>query len=238
MDSLNLNKASKVKFFNNDGNENEKFVQIGCSNFIISDGGFLMQKSSENDFKNIPVTNKPPPDYKKLSCIECQKMFCNSFLLNNFDEKVCEECRESNENYKLIARTQVLNTFPLKPYDLDIREPILKFITRRNPHSSKTQMKLYLTMQIQKRAIEIWGSDEEVQNQMDLRAERSRKIVHKRLQKKTELLQKRLCRQVNIEERYKVHEHSFGEEEVVDVENDVYRRKCLLCTYVEEFEKL
>ena len=51
-------------------------------------------------------------------------------------------------------------------------------------------------------------------------------------------MQKKLCAPINIEERHKSHHHTFGDEEVVDPENDIFRRKCATCTYIEEFEKI
>lgn len=49
----------------------------------------------------------------------------------------------------------------LKDCDLDKREPPLKYIVRKNPHNVRWgEMKLYLHLQVEKRALEVWGSEE------------------------------------------------------------------------------
>lgn len=49
-----------------------------------------------------------------------------------------------------------MKEYLLKDCDLDKREPILKFITRKNPHNSNWgNMKLYLQIQVSVKNIEL-----------------------------------------------------------------------------------
>ena len=60
--------------------------------------------------------------------------------------------------HSLITRTDAKNEYLLKDCDLDVREPKLKFIIKRNPHyKARSDMRLYLRSQIEQRAIEVWN---------------------------------------------------------------------------------
>lgn len=72
----------------------------------------------------------------------------------------------------------------LKDCDFDKREPELKFIRRKNPHNQNWgEMKLYLQLQIEKRALEVWGSEEALEEQQALREEKRDKAKFKKYQK-------------------------------------------------------
>jgi DNA-repair protein complementing XP-A cells len=59
-------------------------------------------------------------------------------------------CRDLEE-HKLITKTEALNMYLLRDYDLDKRGSPLKYITRKNPHNVKWgEMKLYLQLQVSK----------------------------------------------------------------------------------------
>lgn len=127
-------------------------------------GGFLIEqeisstdKTSENvDTSEIVEEILPiPPNYE--SCLECDEQFIESYLLKNFDYSVCDKCRDPNEKHSLITRTEAKNEYLLKDCDFDRREPPLKCIVRKNPHNVRWgEMKLYLHLQIEKRALEVW----------------------------------------------------------------------------------
>lgn len=60
-------------------------------------------------------------------------------------------CRDVEDKHKLITRTEAKEEYLLKDCDLDKREPVLKFIVKKNPHNSRWgEMKLYLKLQVQK----------------------------------------------------------------------------------------
>lgn len=62
---------------------------------------------------------------------------------------VIGDCRESEEKYELITKTDAKNKYLLKDEDFDVREPPLKFILRKNPHNPRWgEMKLFLELQV------------------------------------------------------------------------------------------
>jgi len=80
----------------------------------------------------------------------------------------------------LITRTDAKNTYLLKDCDFDKREPPLKFLLRKNPHDSRWgDMKLYLQLQVEDRALEVWGSLEE----LELERERERREEKREMSK-------------------------------------------------------
>lgn len=69
--------------------------------------------------------------------------------------------RDNEDKHSLITRTEAKQEYLLKDCDLDKREPPLKFIVRKNPHNVRWgEMKLYLHLQVEKRALEVWGNEE------------------------------------------------------------------------------
>lgn len=63
--------------------------------------------------------------------------FCYAFLFRD------------EEKHNLITKSEAMKEYLLKDCDLDKREPILKYITRKNPHNSNWgMMKLYLQIQV------------------------------------------------------------------------------------------
>ena len=112
-----------------------------------------------------------PLEYKE--CLECGDSFADSFLLNNFDYAVCDKCRDSDEKHSLITRTEAKAEYLLKDCDFDKREPLLKYISRKNPHNIRWgEMKLYLHLQVEQRAMEVWGSELELQRQHENREDK------------------------------------------------------------------
>lgn len=58
-------------------------------------------------------------------------------------------CRDAEDKHKLITRTEAKEEYLLKDCDLDKREPVLRFIVKKNPHNPRWgDMKLYLKLQV------------------------------------------------------------------------------------------
>jgi DNA repair protein len=75
--------------------------------------------------------------------------YFNLICLNHY--KIYIGCRDYKGVHKLIARTEAKETYLLKDADLDLREPPLRYVERRNPHRpGGTMMRLYLEMQVKK----------------------------------------------------------------------------------------
>ena len=84
---------------------------------------------------------------------------CNSNNKNNNCYSICgtsQLCltltfviRDTNEKHKLITKTDAKTKYQLKDVDLDKREPLLRYIVKKNPrHEKWGEMKLYLESQV------------------------------------------------------------------------------------------
>ena len=87
-----------------------------------------------------------------------------TFMISMFDLVVCDNCRDMSKDgdHELMAKTEARTTFLLKEHDFDEGEhgPALRYISRRNPHNpGGGQMKLYLRLQVEERAMKVWGSE-------------------------------------------------------------------------------
>ncbi|KAJ8942420.1 hypothetical protein NQ318_007094 [Aromia moschata] len=98
-------------------------------------------------------------------------------------------CRDPNI-HSLIAKTEAKDTYLLKDCDLDKREPPLKFITQKIPHNAMGDMKLYLQIQVEKRALEVWGSEEEIEKERERREEKRVISKSKKYEKQMKELRK------------------------------------------------
>lgn len=120
----------------------------------------------------IVITEDPAPIIlpERPHCDECQNPIHDSFLYRSFDFSVCDTCRslqsyivygflkinfllyfirDEDDKHALITRTDARQEYLLKDCDLDLREPVLRFILRKNPHNPRWgDMKLYLRSQV------------------------------------------------------------------------------------------
>uniref|UniRef100_A0A8C0V1B2 XPA, DNA damage recognition and repair factor n=1 Tax=Cyanistes caeruleus TaxID=156563 RepID=A0A8C0V1B2_CYACU len=127
----------------------------------------------------------PVLEFDYLICGDCGKEFMDSYLMQHFDWATCDNCRDVEDKHKLITRTEAKEEYLLKDCDLDKREPVLKFIVKKNPHNSRWgEMKLYLKLQVIKRSLEVWGSEEALQEAKELRRDNREKMKQKKFDKK------------------------------------------------------
>jgi len=188
--------------------------------------------------KPVKVTYEPGPllEVDNLLCELCEKEFMESFLLSKFNYPVCDNCRDEDE-HDYITRTDAKTNYLLKDEDLDKREPILKFLLRKNPRNSHWgDMKLYLHLQIKKRAMEVWGSEEKLEeakiNRVDNREKAKQKKFNKKLKELRNSVRSSLWRK-----DLSGHQHEYGEEEY-DEDEDEYSRTCASCGHVWSYEKM
>lgn len=199
-------------------------------------------------------------------CLACSKgEVADSYLMRTFDHPVCDPCMrssgssqkvdddddegdgddaESNE-FGYITRTDAKNTFLLKDHDLDVREPPLKFVVRKNPHNPRWgDMKLYLRLQVERRALEVWGSEDALEAAHDRREARKESAKAKKFDKKIKALRMQVRGSLFAKKDYSAataasHVHDYGDgEEVYDEEKDEYRRTCKICGLVNVYEKM
>ncbi|KAF0037623.1 hypothetical protein F2P81_010497 [Scophthalmus maximus] len=95
------------------------------------------------------------------------------------------QARDNEEKHKLISRTEAKQHYLLKDCDLDKREPPLRFTLKKNPHNPRWgDMKLYLKLQVEKRCMEVWGSEEALEEARETREENKETQKQKRFNKK------------------------------------------------------
>ncbi|KAG9259725.1 hypothetical protein AMEX_G27252 [Astyanax mexicanus] len=211
------------------------------SKTIDSGAGFFIEdEEDDEEQRTIKVVHKPAPvmepDY--LMCEECSRPFMDSYLSNSFDFSVCDKCRDNDVKHRLISRTEAKHQYLLKDCDLDLREPPLRFVLKKNPHNPRWgDMKLYLKTQVVKRSLDVWGSEEALEEARESREENREVQKQKRFNKKVKEL-RRAVRSSMFKKDTSVHQHDYGPEEVVDEEEDQYRKVCKTCGHQLTYEKM
>uniref|UniRef100_A0A3P8W0I1 Xeroderma pigmentosum, complementation group A n=1 Tax=Cynoglossus semilaevis TaxID=244447 RepID=A0A3P8W0I1_CYNSE len=212
-----------------------KTVDSGAGFFIDEDEE---QKEREHNVKKVVHDPAPVIQSDYLVCDECGKPFMDSYLSNSFALSVCDKCRDNDEKHKLISRTEAKQQYLLKDCDLDKREPPLRFILRKNPHNQRWgDMKLYLKVQVEKRGLEVWGSEEALEEAKETREENKEVQKQKRFNKKVKELRKAV-RSSMWTTNTSTHVHQYGPEEVVDPEEDLYKKTCMSCGHELSYEKM
>ena len=249
--SLLQQQKKQTSLTTNEAYQLEKYEELKVGANQDTGGGFFTASSSSDTdpFQQIKsaASKKALPllaDTRENECEECSDGFSNSFLLSNFDEKVCDQCKEMKGRHSLITRTEAKTEYLLTDVDLDRREPPLRCLLKKNPREyARSYMKLYLRLQVEERALEVWGSEEQLEEERarrDAQREgRKRKTFEKaikdlRMQARSSIFNKRLTAS---------HEHTFGEEEPVDSpeddpEGEYFRQTCTSCGFEKTYEKM
>ncbi|XP_078253063.1 DNA repair protein complementing XP-A cells [Rhinoraja longicauda] len=223
------------------------YTPVGTSNNIAkpahkvvdTGGGFFLEEEEDVIQEVNKVIHQPGPfmEFDYLLCEECGKEFMDSFLSSRFDLPVCDNCRDNEEKHKLITRTDAKQEFLLKDCDLDQRTPALKFTLRKNPHNIQWgEMKLYLRLQIVKRSLEVWGSEEALQQAKETRQENREKTKQKKFDKKVKEL-RRTVRSSLWKKESASHQHEYGPEVYLE-EEDEYKKTCATCGHQLIYEKM
>lgn len=141
------------------------------------------------------------------------------------------------EIHKLITKTEAQNEYLLKDCDLEKRDPSLKYVSKKNPHNVRWgEMKLYLQLQVEKRALEVWGSIETLQEELKKREEK--RVFNKTKKYAKHIKELRMSMRSSLYDRTSAsHEHKFGPESYNE-EEDIYSHSCLTCDYQETYEKM
>nr|XP_003407892.1 LOW QUALITY PROTEIN: DNA repair protein complementing XP-A cells [Loxodonta africana] len=207
---------------------------------IDTGGGFILEEEEEEEHKIGKVVHLPGPvmEFDYTICEECGKEFMDSYLMNHFDLATCDNCRDADDKHKLITKTEAKQEYLLKECDLEKREPALKFIVKKNPHHSQWgDMKLYLKLQIVKRSLEVWGSQEALESSKGSfdRENREKNENRRSFDKKVKEL-RRAIRSSVWKRETAAHQHEYGPEE--NVEDDMYRKTCTVCGHELTYEKM
>ncbi|VDO06718.1 unnamed protein product [Rodentolepis nana] len=178
-----------------------------------------------------------PPDEEKPLCDECSRAFDDSFLLSNFDCQVCDGCRDYKGIHSLITRTSAKDRYLLSDVDLDVREPPLRRIYKKNPRNSTWgDMQLFLEAQVAARSLEVWGSEENVEAERSNRAVKREKAKERGFQKRVKELRLQV-RSSLYTKKSATHEHTYGPE-AYDEATDTYSKSCTSCDHKMTFEKM
>lgn len=172
-------------------------------------------------------------------CSICKKPLLDSFLWERFNYPVCDFCRDDKGAHRLIARTEAKETYMLKDCDLDIRKPVLRYISKKNPHNPRYgEMKLYLKAQLEERCLEIYKSWSNVEATKKSKTIQKEERVEKRFEKKIKEMRSQVRGPKGPKaQRSKLHVHNFGDE-AYDTERDEYKKICKDCGYEMFYEKM
>ncbi|EFX89375.1 hypothetical protein DAPPUDRAFT_220521 [Daphnia pulex] len=227
---------------NGNAGEEHSVIRVQNSRLIDSGGGFLIDEKDleEEQSKEVVISEIPAPIIlpDRPHCDECEQPLHDSLLYRSFSCPVCDPCKDANDDkYSLITRTDARQEYLLKDCDLDLREPILRFILRKNPLNPRWgDMKLYLRLQVEKRALELWETLEKIEEEKELRETKREKSKTKKFNQQVKNL--RMAVRSSVYKKVTAsHQHVFGEEKF-DAEKDIYYRKCSTCSFQQEYEKM
>ncbi|XP_015601065.1 DNA repair protein complementing XP-A cells homolog isoform X2 [Cephus cinctus] len=214
-------------------------LKVHGQRVIDSGGGFLIEEDDELEQQMLNIATVPAPIISEFPiCEDCQKEFKDSYLLQTFDLAVCDLCRDSQDKHSLITKTEAKQEYLLKDCDFDKREPPLKYIIRKNPHNVRWgEMKLYLHLQVEKRALEVWGSEEKLLKERELRDVKREETKIKKFNKKVKKLRMEVRSSLYDKTQKASHVHTFGED-TYNEDDDTYTHSCVTCGYEETYEKM
>ena len=193
----------------------------------------------------IPAPLMPDPVDGRPRCLDCsEELIGDSYLFRTFDHEVCDKCKntEKDGKHELITKSDAKATFLLKDADFDRREPPLKFIIRKNPHNPRWgEMKLYLRLQVEKRALEVWKTADALEEEIESKEGKKEKAKAKKFDKRIKALRMQMRGSLFAKDYKTVtgvgHEHEF-EAEIYNEERDDYSRKCKICGHINIYEKM
>ncbi|UJR08305.1 hypothetical protein I4U23_012576 [Adineta vaga] len=206
-------------------------------------------------YETIPIIHQPRADQLDLlgmPCNECELTFLTSYLYKNFNEPICDTCREKYSvndeqddiedektiRYSLITRTSAKDKYLLTDYDLDKREPLLKCVEKKNPHNHRWgTMRLYLRCQIQRLSDQIHEgkTEEKVLEREEKKSEKKRK----KYEKQVEQLRLDVRSSLQTKRIKTLHEHIYDEKTTkYDEKKDLYIKTCIECGYQYEYEEM
>ena len=210
---------------------------------VDSGGGFFIEEGGEEERDPRPpvITELPPPlmPPDQPACEECDKNFADSYLLRTFDHPVCDECKnmERDGPHELITKTDAKKQFLLTDSQFEADGRSLKFLLRKNPHNPRYgDMKLFLRLQIEKVALEVWGTEEELEAEIEKREANKVLLKEKKYQKKMKELRKAV-RSSLFTKNLANHSHSYGEESY-DEDKDEFSKTCDECGHILTYEKM
>lgn len=147
----------------------------------------------------------------------------------------CACGRDAEGAHSLLTRTEAKAAYLLQDCDLDARGGPLACVRRRNPHHARGDMRLYLRAQVAARALQRWGSEERLQEELAARETARERSAARRGARRLRALRMDVRSSLFRAPRAP-HEHAFAPEEY-DASADLYTRTCA-CGHAETYEKM
>ncbi|EPX73475.1 XP-A family Rhp14 [Schizosaccharomyces octosporus yFS286] len=148
-------------------------------------------------------------------CEDCGSIELDLRYLDVFKCKVCHSCREKiPDKYSLLTKTECKQDYLLTDPELRDAE-VLPHLLKANPHQQGwSNMMLYLRFQVEKFAINKWGSLEELDKEFERRESQKQEQKNKKFEKQLLELRKKTktsnYSRMSIREKKK-HKHSYDE---------------------------
>lgn len=102
-------------------------------------------------------------------------------------------CSDPKGKHKVISRTEAKKRFALRDEDLDHRRPVLRFLSKKNPHNPRYgDMKLYLLSQVEERACSLHGSVANIELLKEERREKREQTANKRFENRIKAIRKQV----------------------------------------------
>lgn len=247
--ALSLKKSRLLSSNPYGGKEDKKGRGLLNEKKLVDSGGGFFLEEDEDGIKDRPdfsevISSMPPPlmPPDRPECQDCGKEFADSYLFRTFDHSVCDDCKNMDRDgpHELITKTDAKKVFLIKDTDFEKGErgdSELKYIVRKNPHNAMWgDMKLFLRLQVEKRAIAVWGSEEALEAEHETREEARVAAKTKKYNKKMKELRK-VVRSSLFTKDLSTHTHVYGAEQY-DEDKDEYSKVCDGCGHVHTYEKM
>jgi DNA-repair protein complementing XP-A cells len=98
-------------------------------------------------------------------------------------------------------------------------------------------MKLYLQIQIEERALQVWGSEEALLEERDKREISRQEAKIKKFNKKVKQLRMEVRSSLYDKTKKASHTHQFGED-TYNEDDDTYTHTCVTCGFEDTYEKM
>uniref|UniRef100_H2Z4Z7 XPA C-terminal domain-containing protein n=1 Tax=Ciona savignyi TaxID=51511 RepID=H2Z4Z7_CIOSA len=219
-------------------NQTSGKTSVGCTRVVDSGAGFLIEENPDVAPKKLKKVIEPPPVIAGdlTICLDCDKPFLDSYLLSTYNHPACDKCRDVEDKHSVITKSEAKDSYLLSEVDLTKREPILKCVVRKNPrHNKWGDMKLFLKLQVEQRALEVWGSEEAIEKEHELRQQKREEAKRKKFDKNMKQLRKEV-RSSLYSVKVHGHQHSFGDEKQIN--EDEWTKTCSSCGHQITFEKM
>ncbi|CAG0923967.1 unnamed protein product, partial [Notodromas monacha] len=92
-------------------------------------------------------------------------------------------------------------------------------------------------LQVEKRALEVWGSEEALEEEHERRGGNKERTKQKRMEKKVKELRRAVRSSLYKQNLGSGHVHEYGEEEYLEA-SDEYKQVCSTCGHERVYEKM